>query len=801
MSKSTYTSESIKVLKGLEAVQKRPGMYIGDTDDGSGLHQMIYEVVDNAIDEALAGHCQIIDVILNEDLSVTVVDDGRGIPVDIHKTENKSAAEVIMTTLHAGGKFDDNSYKVSGGLHGVGVSVVNALSEKLSLEIHKDGSIYEQDYHNSVPVKPLKKCGSTEKTGSSIQFLPSSKYFKEIIYKDETIKKRLKELAFLNSGIRINFRNDINGKNISYYYEGGLKEYISEILNTKKEIHNELIYIDPFSKGVNSIELSMKWTTSYSEQILCFTNNIYQKDGGTHLSGFKSALTRSLNSYSNKMFGKQKYEITGEDCREGLVAIISIKMSDPKFSSQTKDKLVSSEIKTLTESTLSTKLSEFLEENPKDAKLIIGKVQQAAIAREEARKAKDLIRRKDPLGIANLPGKLADCQEKDRELCELFIVEGDSAGGSAKQARDRKTQAILPLKGKILNSERSQDYKILSSTEVGSLISALGCGFNHESDDFDLEKLRYGKIIIMTDADVDGAHIRTLLLTLLARKLKPLFDDGRVYIAQPPLYKIKKGKTEKYIQNDDELNEFLASSFFDGKSIDFDQKKMSSKECSELLVSYSKITSVIKHTNRSKDKTILKCLSLIPPLSDKVDHTEKDLNNFINLISKMLKIISPINISYTLSYQKLEHQSFQINVVKKVNGVIDPSIAPINKKFFSSQTYKNLISLNINKFYNCKLTLHQESGSEVYKYIHKLCDDAFSAARKSISLQRYKGLGEMNPSQLAETTMNPETRSLLKVSQIPDDDYTIFDTLMGEDVEKRRDFIISSANTIDHVDI
>jgi len=414
VSKSTYTSESIKVLKGLEAVQKRPGMYIGDTDDGSGLHQMIYEVVDNAIDEALAGHCKTIDVILNEDLSVTVVDDGRGIPVDIHKTENKSAAEVIMTTLHAGGKFDDNSYKVSGGLHGVGVSVVNALSEKLSLEIHKDGNIYEQDYHNSVPVKPLRKCGSTKKTGSSIQFLPSIKYFKDISYKDETIKKRLKELAFLNSGIKINFRNDITGKSISYYYEGGLKEYISEILNTKKEIHNELIYIKPFSKGINSIELSMKWTTSYSEQILCFTNNIYQKDGGTHLSCFKSALTRSLNSYSNKMFGKQKYEITGDDCREGLVAIISIKMSDPKFSSQTKDKLVSSEIKTLTESTLSNKLSEFLEENPKDAKLIIGKVQQAAIAREEARKAKDLIRRKDPLGIANLPGKLADCQEKDR---------------------------------------------------------------------------------------------------------------------------------------------------------------------------------------------------------------------------------------------------------------------------------------------------------------------------------------------------------------------------------------------------
>ena len=801
MAKSTYTSESIKVLKGLEAVQKRPGMYIGDTDDGSGLHQMIYEVVDNAIDEALAGHCTNIDVVLNEDLSVTVIDDGRGIPVDIHKDENKSAAEVIMTTLHAGGKFDDNSYKVSGGLHGVGVSVVNALSEKLSLEIHKEGYVYEQDYLDSVPVQPLKKCGRTEKSGSSIQFLPSKKYFKDIVYKDETIKKRLKELAFLNSGIRINFKNDITGKKVSYFYEGGLKEYIAEILNTKKEIHSELIYVDPYSKGVNSIELSMKWTTSYNEQILCFTNNIYQKDGGTHLSGFKSALTRTLNTYSNKAFGKQKYEITGEDCREGLVAILSIKMSDPKFSSQTKDKLVSSEIKSLTESTLSSKLSEFLEENPKDAKSIVGKIQQAAIAREEARKAKDLIRRKDPLGIANLPGKLADCQEKDRELCELFIVEGDSAGGSAKQARDRKTQAILPLKGKILNSERSQDYKILSSSEVGSLISALGCGFNHESDDFNLEKLRYGKIIIMTDADVDGAHIRTLLLTLLARKLKPLFDAGRVYIAQPPLYKIKKGKTEKYISNDDELNMFLANSFFDGKSIDFNGDKLKPKECSNLLMNYSKINSIIKHTNKSKDNMILTCMSFLEPLHDNVKCGAPELDNYLTKLSKLLKVISPINISYDLSHEDLEHESFQINVIKKVNGIIDPTIVPINKKFFSSQTYKNLISLNLHEFSGEQIILQQDSGNVVYKYIHKLCEDALASARKSISLQRYKGLGEMNPSQLAETTMNPDTRSLLKVSQIPDDDYSIFETLMGEDVEKRKDFIISTANTIDYVDI
>ena len=801
MSKSTYTSDSIKVLKGLEAVQKRPGMYIGDTDDGSGLHQMIYEVVDNAIDEALAGHCKNIEIILNEDSSITVKDDGRGIPVDIHKEENKSAAEVIMTTLHAGGKFDDNSYKVSGGLHGVGVSVVNALSERLSLVVHKDGSVYEQEYYNSVPVKPLKKCGSSDINGTSIQFLPSTKYFKDLNYKDDVIKKRLKELAFLNSGINISFSNEILGTKVAYYYEGGLKEYMNEVLKNKKEIHDELIYVEPYKKGNDSVEISMKWTSSYTEQILCFTNNIYQKDGGTHLSGFKSALTRSLNSYSNKMNSKQKFEITGDDCREGLVAIISIKMSDPKFSSQTKDKLVSSEIKTLTETTLSSKLSEFLEENPKDAKLIINKIQQAAIAREEARKAKDLIRRKDPLGIANLPGKLADCQEKDRELCELFIVEGDSAGGSAKQARDRKTQAILPLKGKIMNSERSQDYKILSSTEVGSLISALGCGFNHDSDDFDITKLRYGKIIIMTDADVDGAHIRTLLLTLLARKLKPLFDEGRIFIAQPPLYKIKKGKTEKYISNDEELNTFLSTSFFDNKYIISEKNKINPQESSNVLINYSRIPSILKNISKSKDKIVLKAMSFIPTLSVKNKNNTTDLDKYIQYLADTVRLLSPINITYKFSYEILEHESFQINIIKKVNGIVDPAVLPINKKFFSSQTYINLMSINLYKFHRKQLSLVGDSLNESFSSMHELCEYALETSRKSISLQRYKGLGEMNPSQLAETTMNPKTRSLLQVAQIPDDDYTVFDTLMGEDVEKRREFIVASSNMLDHVDV
>jgi DNA gyrase subunit B len=476
-------------------------------------------------------------------------------------------------------------------------------------------------------------------------------------------------------------------------------------------------------------------------------------------------------------------------------------MSDPKFSSQTKDKLVSSEIKTLTETTLSSKLSEFLEENPKDAKLIINKIQQAAIAREEARKAKDLIRRKDPLGIANLPGKLADCQEKDRELCELFIVEGDSAGGSAKQARDRKTQAILPLKGKIMNSERSQDYKILSSTEVGSLISALGCGFNHDSDDFDISKLRYGKIIIMTDADVDGAHIRTLLLTLLARKLKPLFDEGRIFIAQPPLYKIKKGKTEKYISNDEELNMFLSTSFFDNKHIISEKNKINSQESSNVLINYSRIPSILKNISKSKDKIVLKAMSFIPTLSTKNKNNTSELDKYIQYLADAVRLLSPINITYKFSYEILEHESFQINIIKKVNGIVDPTILPINKKFFSSQTYTNLMSINLYKYHSKQLSLVGDSLNESFSSMHELCEYALETSRKSISLQRYKGLGEMNPSQLAETTMNPKTRSLLQVAQIPDDDYTVFDTLMGEDVEKRREFIVASSNMLDHVDV
>ena len=554
MANNKYDSSNIKVLKGLEAVQKRPGMYIGDTDDGSGLHQMIFEVLDNSIDEALAGHCDTIEVTVHEDQSVTVIDNGRGIPVDEHPDEKKSAAEVILTVLHAGGKFDDNSYKVSGGLHGVGVSVVNALSESLELTIYKNGKIHVQEYKDSKPLAPLKIDGKTKLNGTKISFKPSKKYFTLTKYNSDLLRRRFRELAFLNSGIKIKFIDETKSINEEYKYDGGIIEYIKEITKKKTLIQDQTIYFKTQSKNI-SVEIAMLWSSSYKEEILSFTNNIPQKDGGTHLSGFKASLTKTVNSLIAKQStnSKDKIDITGEDSREGLSAIISVKMSDPKFSSQTKDKLVSSEVKGIVESSLNSKLSEFFEENPKEVKSIIAKIYQAAKAREEARKAKELIRRKDPLSVGNLPGKLADYQEKDPTKTELFIVEGDSAGGSAKQARDRKTQAILPLKGKILNTQRAQDHKILSSSEITTLITALGCGFG---DDLKLENLRYGKIIIMTDADVDGAHIRTLLLTFFFKFMPGLIKEGKVWISEPPLYRAKSSGSINYLKDDQALENF-----------------------------------------------------------------------------------------------------------------------------------------------------------------------------------------------------------------------------------------------------
>ena len=801
MTNNNYDSSNIKVLKGLEAVQKRPGMYIGDTDDGSGLHQMIFEVLDNSIDEALAGHCDTIEVTVHEDQSVTVIDNGRGIPVDEHPGEKKSAAEVILTVLHAGGKFDDDSYKVSGGLHGVGVSVVNALSESLDLTIYKNGNIYTQEYTNSKPTTSLKKGEKTDQTGTKISFKPSKKYFTLTKYNTDQLRRRFKELAFLNSGIRIKFIDETKSLEEEYKYDGGIVEYIKELTKKKTLIQDEIIYFKTDTKNI-FVEIAMLWSSSYQEDIICFTNNIPQKDGGTHLSGFKASLTKTVNTLIAKQStgSKDKVDVTGEDSREGLSAIISVKMSDPKFSSQTKDKLVSSEVKGIVESSLNNKLSEFFDENPKELKAIIAKIYQAAKAREEARKAKELIRRKDPLSIGNLPGKLADCQEKDPTKTELFIVEGDSAGGSAKQGRDRKTQAILPLKGKILNTQRAQDHKILSSTEITTLITALGCGFG---DDLKLENLRYGKIIIMTDADVDGAHIRTLLLTFFETKMKKLIDNGHVFIAQPPLYKIKKGKSQKYLLDDAALDVYINSDISSTYKLFIDGKSSSKDEFLSLLNSYTRLSNVINQFSSKRDKLILENLAFYDEL--KVDKLKNafELKSWCTSFAALLNMNTAINISFDISPSKSpgddKHYSILLN--KTVNGVRS-KLDPLNKHFFSSDSYRDLVDLKLSSFSSSCLSyslLSDDTPSESFK-LKECFNKLISASKNSMTLQRYKGLGEMNPPQLEETTMNVKTRTLLKVLPLEDLNSVVVE-LMGDDVEPRREFIKQKYSSVKNLDI